>query len=706
MMRLLPALSGFFETGFDVTCRATVVLLLAALVTLALRRSSAALRHLIWSTAIVGVLVMPILVAIAPLRFHLPTAMAPAKFEQAATTSSSDRAASSPVASVDSREPDVRSNIPAQFTTGEAHPRAITSESAPTHPRVSLHWRTVAAVTWLVGALIGLLPLIMGTISLHRLRRNSQPLSGVAADELAQLAKSLVGNRFVMGLLSHERRMPMTWGTLQPVIVFPADFADWSPERRRLVMLHELAHVRRCDSLFQILAQAMRAWHWFNPLAWWALRQIRLEQEQACDDFVLNHGANAADYATDLLSITASLDDYPWDSAVALAMSRSTRLERRLQSILDQTRNRRPLTKAIVVLSAIAVTSVFLGVAGTRRAVVQAAPPGEPPAQALAQNERPNRLPHKFTTTTPQSKTVTLVQPYVGHINSQRHINVRAAQKGYLAAIPVKEGQFVKSGDLLFTVIPVLLEKKVDAQLAELKRARVEYDYTQKLHNDKVVSQNEVDVRKLKLDKAQAQADLATAELNFASVKAPFDGLIDRLLFQEGSLVLEGEVLTTISDNRGVRVYFNVPEARYLDYMQDPHKEVWKIELRLANGTIFPHVGELGAIEADFNHEIGSVPFRADFPNPERLLRYGQTGTILMSRELKDALVIPARAAFEVLGKRYVYVIDEHNIAHQREITIRSETEDGFVIDKGLAPHDRILLEGIRNVKNGERVPL
>jgi membrane fusion protein (multidrug efflux system) len=391
---------------------------------------------------------------------------------------------------------------------------------------------------------------------------------------------------------------------------------------------------------------------------------------------------------------------------VALAMNRSTRLERRLQSILDQNRNRRPLTRAIVVLTSIVIVGIFLGVAGTQRAVVQAAPLDATPAPALVENESTDRPPHKFTTTTPQRKTVTLVQPYVGHINSQRHINVRALENGYLEAISVREGQFVKSGDLLFKVIPVLHQKKVDVELAELKRARIEYDYTQKLRNDQVVSQNEVDVHKLKLEKAQAQVDLATARLDFASVKAPFDGLIDRLLFQEGSLVLEGEVLTTMSDNRGVQVYFNVPESRYLDYMQDPHKEVWKIELRLANGTIFPHAGELGAIEADFNNASGNIPFRADFPNPERLLRHGQTGTILMSRELKDALVIPARATFEVLGKRYVYVIDENNIAHQREITIRSETEDGFVIDKGLATHDRILLEGIRNVQNGEKVPL
>ena len=188
-----------------------------------------------------------------------------------------------------------------------------------------------------------------------------------------------------------------------------------------------------------------------------------------------------------------------------------------------------------------------------------------------------------------------------------------------------------------------------------------------------------------KLAKAQAKADLATAELNFATVKAPFDGIVDRLHHQQGSLVEEGEILTTLSDNSVMWVYFNVPEARYLEYMADlnQHKEDLKIELMLANGNKFDQIGKIGAIEADFNNENGNIPFRADFPNPDRLLRHGQTGTMLISRVQNDAIVIPQRATFEVLQKRYVYVVDKDDVAHQREIVIQNELEDLFVIKKG-----------------------
>ncbi|HVU89596.1 MAG TPA: efflux RND transporter periplasmic adaptor subunit [Pirellulales bacterium] len=311
---------------------------------------------------------------------------------------------------------------------------------------------------------------------------------------------------------------------------------------------------------------------------------------------------------------------------------------------------------------------------------------------------------HTITATSPSVQPVTLTQPYVCQIHSQRHIKVRALEMGYLEEIRVKEGQQVKAGDTLFTVIPILYQKKAEAEKAEANLAKLQYQYTQKLAADKVVSPNEVSLRQAELQKADAKADLAAAELGFATVKAPFDGIIDRLHLQQGSLVEEGEVLTTLSDNSTMWVYFNVPEKRYLEYMQDPHKDELKIELVLASGKKFDHVGKIGAIEADFNNETGNIPFRADFPNPDRLLRHGQTGTVMISRVQNDALVIPQRATFEVLAKRYVFVIDKDDIAHQREITYSTELDDIFVIDKGLEPGDKIVLEGLRQVHEGDKV--
>ena len=140
--------------------------------------------------------------------------------------------------------------------------------------------------------------------------------------------------------------------------------------------------------------------------------------------------------------------------------------------------------------------------------------------------------------------------------------------------------------------------------------------------------------------------------------------------------------------------------------MADIHQkdEDLQVDLVLADGNKFAKPGTIGAIEADFNNQTGTVPFRADFPNPDRLLRHGQTGNILISKVVRDAIVIPQRAVFEVLSKRYVYVVDADDVAHQREIEVQNELEDVFVIKSGVGVEDKIVLEGIRQIRDGEKV--
>jgi len=312
---------------------------------------------------------------------------------------------------------------------------------------------------------------------------------------------------------------------------------------------------------------------------------------------------------------------------------------------------------------------------------------------------------HKIVATNPEVKNVTITQQYVCQIHSQRHIQIRALERGYLEAIPVREGQAVKAGDSMFTVIPVLYQTQLDAENAEAQLAQLEYNYTKKLFEDKVVSQNEVKLLDAKLKKAQAKAQQAAAELGFANIKAPYDGIIDRLHHQQGSLIEEGEILTTLSDNSLMWVYFNVPEARYLEYQKNKdQKNGLKIELILANGKKFDHPGKIGAIEADFNNLTGNISFRADFPNPDGLLRHGQTGTILLKRVQDNAIVIPQRATFETLARQYVYVIGKDHVVHQRDIVVENELDDLYVIKEGLDVDDKIILEGVRQVRDGDKV--
>ena len=313
---------------------------------------------------------------------------------------------------------------------------------------------------------------------------------------------------------------------------------------------------------------------------------------------------------------------------------------------------------------------------------------------------------HKILVTSPVAKDVTTTRSYVCQIHSRRHIQVRALDGGYLQEVKVKEGQAVKEGDLMFKILPTLYQAKLDAEKAEADLAQIEFNNTKKLFEQHVVSPQEVALAQAKLDKANAQAKLAQAELNFTDVKAPFDGIVDRIMEQQGSLIEERDILTTLSDNEVMWVYFNVPEARYLEYKveMDEHQGAMQVELVLANGQKFPQPGGIGAIEADFNNTTGNIAFRADFPNPTSLLRHGQTGTVLLNREEKGAIVIPQRATFEILAKRYAFVVDDKGVAHQREIEVKNEMEDVYVIKEGLDVNDKIILEGIRQVRDGEKV--
>lgn len=315
---------------------------------------------------------------------------------------------------------------------------------------------------------------------------------------------------------------------------------------------------------------------------------------------------------------------------------------------------------------------------------------------------------HRVVVTAPAVRDITVTQQYVCQIHSRRHIEVRAIEGGYLKEIKINEGQAVKKGDTLFHILPTLYEARLEADLAEARLAQVEYDNTKNLVQQNIVSDQELKLAKAKLAKALAKVKLAQAEMNFADIKAPFDGIIDRLHEQEGSLIEEAAMLTTMSDNGVMWVYFNVPEARYLEYQAATHAgqdhNRFDVRLKLANHETFPEAGKIAAIEADFNNETGNIAFRADFPNPNGLLRHGQTGTILLHQTKADAIVIPQRATYEILAKKYAYVVDKDGIAHQREIQIQSEQDDIYIIKDGLQTGEQIVLEGILQVRDGEKV--
>nr|WP_187270923.1 efflux RND transporter periplasmic adaptor subunit [Neolewinella aurantiaca] len=306
--------------------------------------------------------------------------------------------------------------------------------------------------------------------------------------------------------------------------------------------------------------------------------------------------------------------------------------------------------------------------------------------------------------TTPLIRDTTVLKEYVAQIHASRHIELRALERGYLQHIYVDEGETVRRGQVMFGILPNIYEAELQLSEAEADIVSIELKNTRMLAEKNVVSPNELALAEAKLAKAKAEVSLAQTHLDFTKISAPYTGIIDHLHVREGSLVEEGELLTTLSDNSKMWVYFNVPEAEYLDYAANKSSRQTDVELKLANGRIFDHHGIVSTIEGEFDHQTGNIEFRATFPNPDRLLRHGETGNIEMALPFKDAMLIPQKATFEILDKKYVYVVNDKNELEQRKIGIAGELPHLYIINEGLAPEDNILIEGLRRVKNGQQI--
>ena len=311
----------------------------------------------------------------------------------------------------------------------------------------------------------------------------------------------------------------------------------------------------------------------------------------------------------------------------------------------------------------------------------------------------------KYSVTSPLRMDTSFSKEYVSQIRSVRNIEIRSQEKGYLQNIYVDEGQFVKAGQLLFRIMPKIYEAEMLKAQAETRAAEIELQNTKTLVEKNVVSKNEQAMAEAKLEQAKAETALAKLHLSFTEIRAPFDGTIDRIPLKLGSLIDEGELMTSLSDNSQMFAYFNVSEPEYLNYQTNAKARADnKVSLLLANNTPLKYKGNVEVIESEFDNETGNIAFRARFPNPDKLLKHGETGKVLMNVPARDALIIPQKATYEIQDKKYVFVIDKNNTAKSREIIITGEMPDLYVVEKGIAENDRILLEGVQKVKDDDKI--
>lgn len=313
--------------------------------------------------------------------------------------------------------------------------------------------------------------------------------------------------------------------------------------------------------------------------------------------------------------------------------------------------------------------------------------------------------PVKYVVTGVLKVDTSFTKEYIAQIQSVKNIEIRAQEKGYLQSINVDEGRYVHAGQLLFKIVPTMYEAEYLKAQAAAKEAELELANTKTLSDKDIVSKSESAIAQAKLDEAKAEMQLAKLHLSLTEIKAPFDGVIDRIPLKLGSLVDEGALLTTLSDNKSVYAYFNVPESEYLSYKsQSDTGNLKNVALVLANNQMHKYKGVVETIEGQFDNETGNIAFRAKFPNPDMLLKHGETGKVQMTIPVRNALIIPQKATYELQDKVYVFVIDKDNKAKSRNIIIKNRLPEIYVVESGLEEGDKILLEGVQNVKEDDKI--
>lgn len=317
----------------------------------------------------------------------------------------------------------------------------------------------------------------------------------------------------------------------------------------------------------------------------------------------------------------------------------------------------------------------------------------------------------------PIVQDTTYERDYAATINSFQNVEIRSKVKGFVEDIYLDEGQKVKKGQILFKLNSKEYEQHVhkaeaaiQSTLAELRASEIEVENTKKLFDKNIVSKSELDlittkvnINKAKVNEARVAKEQAILHVEFTKIKAPFDGIINRIPNKKGSLIDEGALLTSISNNESVYAYFSVSEIDYLDYVQSKSKNN-TVTLSLANNSIYPYKGTIETTETEFNKETGNIAFRAKFPNPERLLKEGGTGKVLVKKLYKNAIIIPQKSTFEVQGNIYVYLVDKNNTVYSKKINPINRLSNYFVLDKDLTKEDKIIYEGIQSIKTGDKV--
>ena len=356
--------------------------------------------------------------------------------------------------------------------------------------------------------------------------------------------------------------------------------------------------------------------------------------------------------------------------------------------------------KKIMMLAAIAATLVSCGGGGGR--------------PTFGDNE--------FPVVTVGTSTADMQSTYPATIKGVQDVEIRPKAQGFLVQINVKEGQTVSAGQVLFVIDNVTYmaqvrqaQAAVNAARQQVNTAQLTYENSKQLHASKVIgdyelqtSQNSCEAAQAQLAQAEASLVSAKEQLSFCYVKSPAAGVVGTLPFKKGALVSGSNVLTTVSNNSAMEAYFSVTEKDAMILSQRGLQSLPSVKLQLADGSIYPQQGTVTKMSGVIDQATGSVQLIAAFANPEKTLKSGATGNIIIPRQNTNAIIIPQACVSEVQNKKFIYVLGKDNKVQYKEIKVDPQNDGmNYVVTEGLATGDKYVTNGITKLSDGmEIVPI
>lgn len=312
------------------------------------------------------------------------------------------------------------------------------------------------------------------------------------------------------------------------------------------------------------------------------------------------------------------------------------------------------------------------------------------------------------------TKTVTAFTTYPASIEGIVNSQVNAKISGYITDVLVDEGQKVRKGQTLFRLETQTLSQDAAAARANVNAAQVEVDKLKPLVEKNIISNVQLETAKAKLQQAKSGYNSIAANIDYGNIKSPVDGYVGSINLRKGALVSPSSQvpMTTVSDISKVYAYFSMNEKEYLDFIQNAEgkdieekiKKLPKVQLLLANGSLYEEEGTIETINSQVNANTGSISFRAVFDNPSRILTNGNSGKIKVPKVYTDAIVVPQEATNEQQGSIYVYKVGEDGMATSTKIETTAEVGNLYVVASGLQKGDKIVAKGANKLRGNSKI--